>query len=290
MEGIMSYPELNRGDKGEQVKHLQSLLNRVGAMLSADGDFGAATERGIRYAQEIAGQMETGSADQLLWEWLESSSEPYSPLATDGVAFIAREETGGLAYYRAVTRWPHYPGLESGVTIGVGYDLRFNSEADFRALWSPHLAADALEELAKDIGRRGSKKRMKEIKRLGVEVPFKAAWAVFLEKTLPRYYADTESIYPSLPRLPDLCRSVLVSIVFNRGASLSGSGRIEMRAIRDILALADDTSLHKMKRKVILTDVEDQIVSMQRLWDPGSGVHKRRQAEANLWRAGIDAW
>lgn len=286
----MSYPELNRGDRGADVRRLQSLLNRVGAMLVTDGDFGGGTERGVRYAQDIAGQTETGSADQVLWEWLEARPEPYPPLATDGVSFIAREETGGLAYYRAVTRWPHFPGLASGVTIGVGYDLRFNSRDNFLELWSPHLSPEFINALALDIGKPGSKKRVRELKRLGLEVPFKAAWAVFLQKTLPRFYADTESIYPSLSRLPDLCRSVLVSIVFNRGASLSGSRRKEMRAIRDILALADDTSLHKLKRRVILTDVEDQIVSMQRLWDPGSGVHKRRQAEANLWRNGLEAW
>ncbi|MCA1795551.1 MAG: hypothetical protein LC660_17080 [Desulfobacteraceae bacterium] len=36
----MSFPELNRGDRGEDVKRLQSLLNKVGAMLVKDGDFG----------------------------------------------------------------------------------------------------------------------------------------------------------------------------------------------------------------------------------------------------------
>lgn len=60
--------------------------------------------------------------------------------------------------------------------------------------------------------------------------------------------------------------------------------------MRDILAEADKESLHKQKRKVILTEVEDQIISMQRLWGQGSGVHKRRQAEANLWRKDVDAW
>ena len=37
--GIMSFPELNRGDRGEDVKRLQSLLNKVGAMLVTDGAF-----------------------------------------------------------------------------------------------------------------------------------------------------------------------------------------------------------------------------------------------------------
>lgn len=286
----MSFPELNRGDKGEDVKHLQTLLNRVGAMLTADGDFGGGTERGVRYAQDIAEQTSTGTADNDLCSWLESRPEPYPLLATNGVAYIALEETGGLGYYHAVTRWPHFPGLSSGVTIGVGYDLRFNTEENFRELWGEHLSSDTLDELARDIGKPGSKKRVKELKQLGIEIPFKAAWPVFVQKTLPRFYSATEEIYPSLPQLPSLCRSVLVSIVFNRGNSLNGSRRTEMRAIRDILAQAADPSLHKPRRRMILSEVEDQIVSMQRLWDPDSGVHKRRQAEANLWRAGIEAW
>lgn len=286
----MQYPELNRGDRGQEVETLQTYLNRVGAMLIADGDFGSGTERGVRYAQDAASQPVTGTADDELWSWLESKPEPYPPLATNGVAFIAAEETGGLSYYHAVTRWPHFPGYASGVTIGVGYDLRFNSEADFRALWGEHLSADVLDELSKEIGKRGSKKRCRELKRQGIEIPFKSAWPVFVKQTLPRYYANTESIYPSLERLPGLCRSVLVSLIFNRGHSLSGPRRKEMREIRDILAKADVPELHKRKRKMILSDVEDQFVSMKRLWDPGSGLCKRRQTEANLWRAGLESW
>ncbi len=63
----MSYPELNRGNRGEDVIKLQTLLNRVGAMLIADGDFGSGTERGVRYAQDIANIPVTGSADDSLW-------------------------------------------------------------------------------------------------------------------------------------------------------------------------------------------------------------------------------
>lgn len=286
----MAHPELNRGDDGEEVIKLQTLLNRVGAMLIADGDFGAGTERGVRYAQDIANLPSTGTADEPLWDWLESQPEPYPLLSTNGIAFIALEETGGLGYYDKVTRWPHYPGHASGVTIGVGYDLRFNSEENFRELWASHLSRDIVDELSKDIGKKGSEKRIKELKRMGIEVPFKAAWPVFVKKTLPRFYSDTESIYPSIKTLPDLCRSVLVSIVFNRGSSLSGPSRTEMREIRDILARADSPDLHKRKRKMILSDVEDQIVSMKRLWGVQSGLAKRRQSEANLWRKGLNQW
>lgn len=286
----MSYPELNRGDKGSAVVTLQTFLNRVGAMLIADGDFGRATEFGVRYAQDIANIPNTGTADDVLWGWLESRPEPFPLLATNGVAFIALEETGGLEYYNAVTRLPHFPGYASGVTIGVGYDLRFNSESNFREVWGGNLPAEIVEELSKDIGKAGTKKRIQELLRLGVEVPFKSAWPVFVVKTLPQFNSKTESIYPSLGSLPELCRSVLVSIVFNRGPSLSGSRRKEMRKIRDILVMADDPGLHKAKRKMILADVEDEIVAMKRLWAPGSGVHKRRQSEANLWRTGLGVW
>lgn len=284
----MSCPQLKRGSKGEEVQRLQHNLNRVGAMLVTDGDFGSGTERGIRYAQDVADMAVTGNLDERLWSWLKVQSEPYPPLDTDGVAFIAREETGGLAYYDALTRWPHYPGLSSGITIGVGYDLRFNTESDFRKNWGSYLAPDILEELVRDIGKPGTKKRSQELKKRGIQVPFKAAWKVFINKTLPRFHTDTRSIYPSLDTLPLLCRCALVSIVFNRGSSLEGSRRSEMRTIRDILTKADNPALDNLERKRVLRDVEDEIVAMQRLWGPETGLYKRRQGEANLWRIGLE--
>lgn len=286
----MSFPQLRRGDTGKDVERLQSYLNRVGAMLAVDGDYGGGTARGVRYARDVAGQPDNGSADESLWTWLDARPEPFPLLSTNGVAFIAAEETGGLSYYESFTRWPHFPGVQSGVTIGVGYDLRFNSEADFRAFWGHHLAPAVLNELAKDIGKKGTKERVSALKQMGVQVPFKAAWPVFIEKTLPSFYEQTKRIYPSLERLPDLCRSVLVSIVFNRGPSLSGSSRREMRTIQDILAKADAPGLSKADRKAILADVEDEILSMQRLWAASSGLRKRRQSEANLWRKGLANW
>ena len=283
----MSYPELKRGDKGEDVRRLQSYLNKPGAMLLVDGDFGKNTERGVKYAQEIAGQSVTGIADADLWQWLEPIPEPFPMLDTNGVAFIANKETGGLYYYNLVTRWPHFPGHASGITIGVGYDLRFHSQEHFRKCWGSHLPDLHIQELSRDIGKKGSKARATELKRMGIQVPFHAAWSVFIHCTLPRFYEKTEKIYPSLPRLPGLCRSVLVSLVFNRGTSLSGSRRREMRQIQLLLEKADDQGLTREQVRQILDGVEDEILKMTRLWAPGSGLIARRQAEANLWRQGL---
>ncbi len=286
----MPNPNLKRGAKSEDVVRLQSLLNRVGAMLNADGEFGLATERGVRYAQDFAEQPATGIANAQLWAWLESMPEPFPKLDTNGVAFIALEETGGLDYYNIHTRRPHFPGEASGITIGVGYDLRWNSKENFLAIWSKYLPDSTTTELAKDIGKRGTKARVTELRHMGIEVPFKCAWKVFAEETLPRFYNDTEAIYPSLEHLPRLCSSVLVSIVFNRGNDLKGDRRKEMKAIQAVLSKAEEVWNNKAQAKLVLAEVEGQIVSMKRLWSSSSGLFKRRQAEANLWRKGLEQW
>jgi len=286
----MGNETLQRGDKGNAVLVLQTELNKVGAMLSVDSDFGPATELGVRYAQDIAGLPVTGVADVALQRWLTGQAEPFPQLHTDGVAFIAKEETGGLYYYNLVTRWPHYPGSASGMTIGVGYDLRFNTEEDFLEQWRPWLSASVVKALLPDIGRKGSKARSNELRNQGVVVPFSAAWQVFTKATLPRFYQSTEALYSSLPGLPDYCRSALVSLVFNRGTSTSGARRKEMLEIQKVLEAADHAWLDVEQKKAILQGVEDQLLAMKRLWAPGSGLIARRQAEANLWREGLSLW
>lgn len=42
-------------------------LNKVGTMLVTDGDFGRGTERGVCFAQDIAGQDQTGTTGKDLF-------------------------------------------------------------------------------------------------------------------------------------------------------------------------------------------------------------------------------
>lgn len=286
----MTYPTLQRHSVSDAVKPLQSLLNRIGAMLTVDGDFGPGTERGVRFAQKAANQNITGIADGELWQWLETQPEPFERLDTDGIAFIAREETGGLAFYERFTRWPHYPGHASGITIGVGYDLRFHSLDAFQNDWGELLSQEVLDELSNDIGHKGNRQRTNELKELEINIPFTAAWQVFSSHTIPNFFAQTESIYHSITELPKPLRSVLVSLVYNRGTSLSGSRRREMRNIQQILREAENPGLSTSERKATLNRVEDEILSMQRLWSTSSGLNKRRQAEANMWRQALHQW
>ncbi len=62
------------------------------------------------------------------------------------------------------------------------------------------------------------------------------------------------------------------SIVYNRGSSMVGSSREEMRKIRDLVPLKD------------YQGIAQQIISMKRLWEGKGldGLLKRRDAEAAL--------
>lgn len=285
----MAHKELKRGANEPEAKVLQSLLNRVGAMLKPDGDFGGGTERAVKYAQKVAGQQQSGVADAALWSWLERQPEPSPLLPADCVAFIAVEEAGGLQYYDENTRFPHWPGEKSGITLGVGYDLAMNDHANFQRTWK-QLPAAALTELLKDIGLRGTKKRVTELRALGIEVPFELAWPVFTSTSLPEFHRKTQVSYPSLSTLPDKCRTVLISLVYNRGPAVRGTNREEMASIQHLLARAADPALGKEQRKAILAGVEDELLRMKRIWPPTSGLVKRRQTEANYWRQGLAEW
>jgi GH24 family phage-related lysozyme (muramidase) len=102
---------------------------------------------------------------------------------------------------------------------------------------------------------------------------------VFVGRSVPLQVEKTRGVYDSFADLPGLCRSVLVSLVFNRGTQLEDrpgdDRRKEMRKIRDLLEAGN------------LADVADQILSMRRLWPNSAGLRGRREREAQLWLEGI---
>lgn len=67
------YPTLRRGDKGQKVRELQTLLINHGYALpkyGADGDFGAETEKAVKACQRDWGLKEDGVAGPKTWEKL----------------------------------------------------------------------------------------------------------------------------------------------------------------------------------------------------------------------------
>ncbi len=71
---------------------------------------------------------------------------------------------------------PCWPQLESGITIGIGYDLRFATADQLQQDWAAHLPADACTKLRTVCGIKVSATLKESVKT--IEVPLAAAMAV----------------------------------------------------------------------------------------------------------------
>ncbi len=276
----MADPVLKRGDKGPSVIEAQDLLNRNGAILDDDGDFGQGTEDAVREFQAAAvpSLPGTGVIDDATWQALRALGEPSPDIPVRAVAFIGREEVGGRALYDKVVCRPTWPGGASGVTIGVGYDL--GQESSFETDWSDVLTPDQMSALRPWLGVQGDRAAAGPGELKNTTIPWRAAWEVFIRRSLPDQVGTTRTAFTGWEGMPRLCLGVLVSLVYNRGCRMTDSlhtpgDRTEMRAIRDAVAASR------------FEDIPAQLRSMQRLWPIGNGVRDRRAREADLFEAGL---
>jgi hypothetical protein len=187
---------------------------------------------------------------------------------------IVRFEVGSRAQYERLYAQPTWPGGESGVTIGIGYDLGYTSKAQIEADFGPFLEQPARASLAAVQGVKGAPAQQLARGIRHIHIPLAAAEAVFYACTLPRFARLTRDAFPGVEKLPLDAQGALLSLVFNRGASLEGDRRREMRAIRDALKAG----------RVSLADIAAQVEAMQRLWPDMRGLRERRVSEAALIR------
>lgn len=191
------------------------------------------------------------------------------------IELIIQHEVGGRAYYDKKLQAPIWAGGESGVTIGMGYDLGYNSEKQFMLDWSGAINLNFINALRPTIGIKGPQaKAMLKGEILNVRIPYNTAYEVFVKSSLPRYYAMTKKIYPNMDLLNLDTQGALVSVVYNRGNKLEGDSRAEMRAIVDLIALQD------------YEGIAEQIEKSKRLWENKGldGLVLRRESEADLVR------
>lgn len=196
---------------------------------------------------------------------------PKPDLSPAGLQLIYDFEVGGgEKYYNRFLIHPEWPGAASGVTIGVGYDLGYNSAAVIRQDWA---ASDDVDQLATAAGITGSRARAILSAYRAISIQWDDADAVFQGVILARFYALTARVYPGLRELRPNAQAALLSLVFNRGSSLVGSNRREMRSIQPLVTKKD------------YAGIASQIRGMERIWrgtSVGSGLIRRREAEAKL--------
>jgi len=164
-------------------------------------------------------------------------------------------------------RWP---GGGSGITIGIGYDLGYVTVDQFESDWGPYLSEEWLSRLKAAVGKTGIAAKNRAPLFGDIRISPAHAEAVFFNCSLPLHALRTEHALPGVTELPEDAQGALLSLVFNRGTSMVGERRAEMRAIKEAVP-----------RKA-LQEIADQLRSMKRLW-VGKGLDgllRRREAEA----------
>jgi len=188
------------------------------------------------------------------------------------------EVGGGENYYNKFLKNPTWPGEQSGVTIGVGYDCGYVNKTEFSNDWKD-LPQKDFDRLYKVIGIKGvaAKDFIKGLK--DINIPWDLSLKVFMNKTVTKFWNLTKETFPNFDNLPEDAKGGLVSLVFNRGGSLQGDRRKEMKLIKDGMSI---TTNYDQKA---LSFIANQIRNMKRIWMGGSiekGMSRRRDAEAKL--------
>lgn len=183
------------------------------------------------------------------------------------------EVGGGEQYYNKFLKRFTWPAGASGPTIGIGIDCAYYTQKELSSLFSflPFKQRKLVEQASGKTGEAG-REYTKALRKEGIEMSWTEAQKIFMFTTWPKFAALTDKTFPQADQLCDSAYGALVSLVFNRGGSLSGSSRSEMRAIRDLVPQKNYHAIAKEIRK------------MKRIWEGKNmeGLLRRRDAEADL--------
>lgn len=183
------------------------------------------------------------------------------------------EVGGGKNYYEKKLSRFTWPGGASGPTIGIGIDTAYYNAKEIASIFN-FLPEDQIKLIQQATGKTGQKGQEYTInlRKANIVVTWDHAIDIFEQLTWPKFAKAAEKAFPELDEFHEDAYGAIVSLVFNRGTSMSGESRKEMRAIRSLVLEKDYKGIAK------------QIRLMERLWrNKGlDGLLKRREAEAAL--------
>lgn len=202
-------------------------------------------------------------------------------ISQDAKDLIVAFEVTNQKRYEALYERPVWPGGNSGITIGIGYDLGWATSEWLHADWIDHLIPEHLSLLGSVCGKTGANVQPLLADLHSIRIPWVDAFSQFNSVTLPRYIAETLAVNANVSNLSDDSLGALVSLDYNRGQNFRTQSYryVEMNAIYRYLVTGD------------LVGIPAQIRKMKRLWEgiPGaSGLVIRRELEAVLFEKGLE--
>lgn len=252
-------------DNDAFARALSELAGDLGAIEAANG----VRERFQRVAGDPVGAGQASS-------WRRASDNPISARAR--ALIIACEVSGQIAYESRYQN-PVRPGGQSGITIGIGYDMGYASLEEFSAQWGSLLDPATIATLSSVCGLKGAAAQTALSNVRSSVVPWTQALSQF-DGFLRYAVGKTEDTFRNSAELHPAALGALVSLVYNRGPSLSASSerRTEMREIA------------RLTRERNFALIPAQIRSMTRLWQNDlstRGLVRRRELEALLFEEGL---
>jgi hypothetical protein len=240
-----------------------------------------AYEASVEILEQARSVRETGFRDQSVAEaQVFSAAEPSKRVLNQSAyrLILASEVSSEEVYASKYTR-PVWPGGNSGVTIGIGYDLGDKSVRAFKAHWLDILTNEQIRQLREACRLSGENAKTAVDLLQDVEISWDVARTQF-GKFLPIIMGETEAAFPNCDRLNDMSFGALVSLVYNRGSNTSRTNdrRREMFDIKQLMQHEE------------FSHVPACIRSMKRLWEANPmarGLLLRRELEAQLFEAGL---
>ncbi len=199
------------------------------------------------------------------------------PISKRAYNLIISFEVSSQAVYNKRYRHPEWPGGKSGVTVGIGYDVGYCSEAQLNNDWLGEIAPAMIASLQGVRGLKGQAARNAHSSVQNVDVPWQNAINVHSKTVIPRWVTIVTKAVPGASNLNPDCLGALVSLAYNRGASFSAQGAryAEMRGIKQAVASNN------------LSAIPGLIRDMKRLWPGVRGLLIRRDREAQLFQDGL---
>ncbi|MGD9643823.1 MAG: hypothetical protein AB7V08_13925 [Elusimicrobiales bacterium] len=200
-------------------------------------------------------------------------------VSADGAALIVRWEVGSPALYTRKYERPVCPmctSTASGPTIGIGYDLGHATGAAVDLDWRAH---PQRPDLHGGLGVTGRAAIPVTAGLQHVVTPYPLAFTVFQEASVVKYWRSCRRAFgpEAWDAAPQAVQDVLVSNCYNRGTSMLGDKRAELREIRDVHLPARNWRA-----------IADAIRRSARHWPPerfGRGLENRRNDEAAFLEA-----